>query len=367
MRTSFLFLAAIVIAFIFTHCTKTVDPIIIEVPMITTSISGTVVDESNRPIAQATISAYGQTVMTDAQGLFTIQSVRVPEDRCTVAVRRQGYMGMKRGASPIANGTTVVRMMLLRDTVTATLSSVQGGTVTTDVGATVQFQQQGFRTNNGASYTGEVRVMARYLDPRREQYFDVFPGDLNGTRTDGSSSGMISYGVMVVEMRTPQGDTLNVQSDRPATISIPIDPEVVATAPETLPLWSMDETTGLWREEAVAQKIGNRYVGQVRHFSSWNYDYPAIFGYAQGQVALRGDLIRNARVYAGERLNVQGNVIASNTAFTDSQGNFRMNVASNRTLYIQVEIAPNVRSAPITVSALRGQESRNLGRVNITN
>ncbi len=367
MRTSLFIFVAILAFFTFTHCTTTVEPIVTEVQWITTSLSGTVIDESNRPLAQATVTAYGQTVLTDAQGVFTIQSVRVPEDRCTVSVRRSGYVGMTRGASPIANGSTMVRMMLLRDTLTAVLSSAQGGIVTTDVGATVQFQQEGFRTNDGKPYNGEVRVMARFLDPRREQYFDVFPGDLNGTRTDGSPSGMISYGVMLVEMRSPQGDTLNVRSDRPSTISIPIATDDVATAPETLPLWSMDEATGLWREESVARKVGNRYIGQVQHFSFWNYDRPSYFGYAQGQVTIQGDFMRNARVYAGERLDTRGNVIPFNTAYTDQRGQFRMNIASNRIIYVQVDITPNLRSKVIEIPPVSAQQTRNLGVVNVTN
>jgi hypothetical protein len=37
-------------------------------------------------------------------------------------------------------------------------------------------------------------------------------------------------------------------------------------------LWHFDETAGYWKEDGVAAKVGNNYVGTVSHFSWWNCD-----------------------------------------------------------------------------------------------
>src|SRR5205814_609485 len=41
--------------------------------------------------------------------------------------------------------------------------------------------------------------------------------------------------------------------------------------------WYFDETSGLWKEQGTATKMGANYVGDVSHFSFWNCDYASSF------------------------------------------------------------------------------------------
>jgi hypothetical protein len=53
-----------------------------------------------------------------------------------------------------------------------------------------------------------------------------------------------------------------------------VDNTQIAIAPESIPLWFFDENVGYWKEQGEAVKIGNRYIGEVTHFTWWNCDLP---------------------------------------------------------------------------------------------
>jgi hypothetical protein len=46
------------------------------------------------------------------------------------------------------------------------------------------------------------------------------------------------------------------------------------TAPDTIKLWYFDEEVGYWKEDGEAVKVGNKYIGEVTHFTWWNCDVP---------------------------------------------------------------------------------------------
>src|SRR6185369_10716949 len=55
-----------------------------------------------------------------------------------------------------------------------------------------------------------------------------------------------------------------------ATITLPIPAALLNKAPASIPLWYFDNTSGLWKQEGIAAKQGNNYVGVVSHFSFWS-------------------------------------------------------------------------------------------------
>ena len=68
--------------------TESVPP---DTESVTTTISGTVLDESNAPIVGAEIKSAGQTAVTNASGGFTLSSIKVPKSRFVVNVAKSGY------------------------------------------------------------------------------------------------------------------------------------------------------------------------------------------------------------------------------------------------------------------------------------
>ena len=69
-----------------------------------------------------------------------------------------------------------------------------------------------------------------------------------------------------------------------ADIVMPVPSEILNSAPATIPLWHFDEDLGSWVEEGQATLVNGEYVGQVSHFSFWNYDVPSNFIHLSGSI-----------------------------------------------------------------------------------
>lgn len=55
-------------------------------------------------------------------------------------------------------------------------------------------------------------------------------------------------------------------------VTMPIESAMQPKAPATVPFWRYDEDAGLWIPLGNLTRSGNRYLGQVNHFSAFNAD-----------------------------------------------------------------------------------------------
>ena len=101
------------------------------------------------------------------------------------------------------------------------------------------------------------------------------PGMLLAQNIQNEARMLETLGMLAVELRGDNGEKLNLLEGTTATISVPLDPETLAIAPNEIPLWYFDEDNGYWIEEGSATLQGTKYVGTVSHFSFWNCDIPA--------------------------------------------------------------------------------------------
>jgi len=123
----------------------------------------------------------------------------------------------------------------------------------------------------GEAYTGTVFVAAQYLDPTSNNVFDQMPGNLQGINTENEEGALMTLGMTAVELQGAAGEKLNIAEGQTATVSVPA-PAGVDNLPTEVPLWSFDETIGLWVEEGLAILENGVYTGEVSHFSFWNWD-----------------------------------------------------------------------------------------------
>jgi hypothetical protein len=81
-----------------------------------------------------------------------------------------------------------------------------------------------------------------------------------------------SFGAFHILPRDANGQPLTMAAGKQASVSLPIQPGQLGVAPATIPLFHYDESSGNWLEDGTLTRSGNRYVGQITHFSVFNAD-----------------------------------------------------------------------------------------------
>jgi len=232
---------------------------------------GEVTDASGQPIAQVTITGGGQTVQSDNEGRFRIAQGSFNGLNAAIRFERTGYFTLVKTMVLEAGRTGILRVRLLPET-SAGIVTNAGGSVSLGNGAlTISFPDNAFVTANGSAYTGNVQVQACYLAAGSPALPYVMPGNLSGLDTQGIRR-LQTFGMTGVVLRDPAGAPLQLAPGKKAVLSVAIAANQTFQ-PATMPLWHFDEQRAIWVREGTANKVGNRYTGEVSHFSFWNFDY----------------------------------------------------------------------------------------------
>jgi hypothetical protein len=239
---------------------------------ITSNLTGLVVDENNNPISGAGIKVNLETTATNSNGNFSFPQIVLDKHKSFVTATSPGFFPGYRVFSASAKGGNFVKIQLLKRPLAVTVNANTGGTVTVG-GASIVFSANSFvNPSTGLTHTGTVNVYAKVIDPSQNSITTTLPGALIGLDSTNKNVVLQSYGMLAVEIVTTTGQKLNLADNKQATINYPIPSAYLAVAPATIPLWYVDETTGIWKQEGRATKAGNQYVGTVKHFSFWNWD-----------------------------------------------------------------------------------------------
>ena len=250
-------------------CTK--NDVTPDGPNVTVTFAGQVLDENNQPLAGADVHVGIASAVTDANGVFRLQPVQQPARNAILSVHRQDYFDFSRAYVVGNNALQTVRIQLLKKQLVHSFMTAQS--TTAQVGAVqIRFPANSVGLAGGGEYSGIVSVYARYLDPSDPDLRLRMPGDLRGISTGGAEQTLATFGMIGVELSTPGGTPLQIAAGKEVEITLPIPAGKSAVAPAEIPLWHYDVESARWIEEGTAQKVGNQYVGKVKHFSFWNCD-----------------------------------------------------------------------------------------------
>jgi len=138
-----------------------------------------------------------------------------------------------------------------------------------------------------------------------------------------------------VELYSSAGDVLHIAAGKQAEISMPVPSSLSGSAPAGIPLWYYDLEQARWVEEGSAQRVGNKYVGKVSHFSFWNCDYPNNLIKISGNV-----FIQNNTVPASGALIAIDDPQTGITGFgyVNSDGSFSGYIPQNTPLTISISV-----------------------------
>ncbi|RYY41076.1 MAG: carboxypeptidase regulatory-like domain-containing protein [Chitinophagaceae bacterium] len=241
---------------------------------ITATLQGNVLDENGSPATGVTVKVGSQTASTDSRGYFRITGAALDKHQTLVTAAKSGYFKAYRSFAA-TSGANQVTIKLIKRTITGTVDGAAGGDATLANGSKVSLPANGVvDAATGAAYTGAVKVFAAYIDPSAQDIGQTIPGSLLANDKDGRRVVLNSFGMLAVELEGASGQKLQIKSGQNAVLTTAIPTAAQASAPATIPMWYVDEATGIWKEEGSATKVGNTYVGNVPHFSFWNCDQP---------------------------------------------------------------------------------------------
>ena len=297
-------------------------------------ISGFVTDGNDAAVKDASVQVGTSTVLTDKYGYFEVRNVRVVQNAAMITIIKPGFFKGVKTYIAAANKAAFFRIKLIPKIVSGTFTGSTGGTVTVTGGLLISFPANGIvNANTNAAYSGTVNVTAYKIDPTSADLSRIMPGDLRGLNSDSQLQLLTSYGMAAVELTGAGGELLQIATGKKATMTMPIPSSIIATAPTTIPLWYFNETNGLWKQEGSANKLGNNYIGDVSHFSFWNYDVPA--NYVQFNCTVvngAGQPVQNAYV----KISLVSNPNNAGYGYTDSSGYVNGAVPNNSQLKLEV-------------------------------
>lgn len=241
---------------------------------ITASVIGIVYDLQNNPVEDVLVSVGAVSAITDKNGVYSFRDVIMNKAGTLISARKDGYFKNVKLSNPSETAISTVNFQLLEKIEIGTFSAAQGGQFATNGNGRVSVPPNAIMSSAGTAYTGQVIMSAYWLDPSSINIGDQMPGDLRGFALDNETVQLATYGMMAVELESPAGEELNLLPGSSATLTFPVPTILQSDAPSEIPTWSMNEATGYWEEEGVAEKIGGNYVAEVTHFSFWNCDAP---------------------------------------------------------------------------------------------
>jgi hypothetical protein len=340
MRSSYRVLLLAITALLFYQCQKEISytnnsggsgQVVAPNPL-TANLQGNISDENDQPAANVTIKVGSQTVVTDSKGYFRINNASLDKNAALVRAEKTGYHTAFRSFSA-TSGTNQVAIKLVKKNLAGTIEATSGGEISISNGTKISLPANGItKASDNSNYTGTVQVFASYIDPTAADISSSVPGSFMADDKEGIRVFLNSYGMMAVELESPTGEKLQIKSGNAATLTSPIPSSVQSTAPATIALWYVDETTGLWKEEGTATKQGSNYVGTVTHFSFWNCDIsvPAVT-LSVTLTTSKGQPLVNTRV------DIKADKYGATSGYTDSLGQVKGLVPANAILTLSVK------------------------------
>ena len=234
------------------------------------SVQGVITDLNNVPVSNATVTGGTATATTDASGKFTLRNVQFTSNAVVVIVVKNGFFEGAKKLSSSSHTVSNVKIQLIPKSVSGTIAASSGGSIAIAGGGSINFTPGFVTASNGNAYTGDVSVSARYLDPTDANFSSYMPGNINAVSVNNQPGTLQSVGVVAVEMNDVAGNKLQLANGKTATVTIPIPSSLTGISSSLMPLWYFDVADGVWKQEGVATRQGNDYVGYVHHFTPWN-------------------------------------------------------------------------------------------------
>lgn len=319
---------------------------------VTIPVTGTIVDENGNPMSDVIVKAGSLSTTTDYSGTFYISTASFSTGRFMISFEKSGYFTLYRSGIPQAGKPINLSIGMISESSSTyatqkTFSSTQTDSVELPNGSVVVFPANAFITETGSAYSGNVTVKACYFNPTWDNYaMYVFGGDLYAKDLNNNDVMLNPFMGLDVVLQDQSGNKLQLDTVNhvKATVKMQIPPSLVADAPSNIQIWEYASSQGVKREKGDASKVGDKYMGQVAHFSYWSCERPhtgkaTVWGYIRKIV--NGDSLG----ISGVKVRVGRQIIV-----TDQDGKYEAKVPDNLNNIVVVPVFGSTAFNPQTIS-----------------
>jgi len=294
------------------------------------TLTGMVIDDDLQAIVGATVELNGETTLSDDDGIFRFEEISARSTGSLVHIKKSGFFDGYKFTHFHPSNNSILKVGLVQKEVLTTSSSKEE--IIVDVnGAELHLPANIAVLEDGTLYEGQVNILAHWYDPQDADIIESMPGDLRGIDASGTPVQLTTYGMMAVELRGDSGEELNLKPGMTARLSFPLPSSSVGS--DQIPMWYLDEETGIWHEEGMALKQGSAMIAEVSHFSFWNVDQPFDFVQLSGRIVTGTDLIP---VKGMEIVITDNSSMISGYGYTDNDGIFSGAVPAGNDLSMDV-------------------------------
>lgn len=323
-------------------------------------LSGKVIDENNAAVIGATVRAGGNIATTDNRGLFSFINIQMDKFASMVTVEKPGYFKGIRTFSASNNSTNFVKLKLITKTLTGNIDATSGGSVNLPDNSRITINASSVVVKaTSQPYSGSIKVFAAVIDPTANDIAEIMPGSFQANDANNNRVLLVSYGMLAVELEGSSGEQLQIAAGKTAKLRFTIPASLRSSASATIPLWSIDETSGLWKQEGSATKTSDYYEGDVSHFSFWNCDINIPTVYLELTVVTSEGPLPFTRVKI-TRVNSGG----SSSGYTSSTGHVGGLVPKNEPLLLEIMNTCNQVVHTQNIAALNS--NKDLGTITVS-
>jgi hypothetical protein len=299
----------------------------------TTGVSGIVTDTDGSALSGVKVALGDATATTNSSGEFEVDA----EDGEQLIIRfnKAGYISTQKRVD-IRKGVAASISAIMKEEADAlSLDASEGGTVFGLRGAELTAAAGVFVDADGNAVDGDVDVHLTPFDPSDAAELAAVP-NLSATTDSGEQAELESFGLLDVTVRQDD-DVLQVKDGETVVIRIPAPLGGSATPPDTIPMWSFDEESGVWKEEGEATYLPGEgvYEGEIEHMSLWNADQ------VMETTCIRGTVVdRNGKAVAGAYVTSQGvDYSGMSDAVSDADGEFCLPVRKSSSISVTVYLS----------------------------
>ncbi|MEK6959465.1 MAG: hypothetical protein AABW59_05485, partial [archaeon] len=237
-------------------------------------VSGNAVTTDFMPIEGVEVTVSDLNVITDEYGHYSFALDAA--DQQIISFSKKGFVPTHKLLDTPYNGVFAVDALMFEEEAFQKVDDSKDINVEMS-GAGLATGPDSFIVKSDGAKPSSVNISITPFDPTDEIQIKAFPGEFSGTRLDGTTTGLETFGFAKLQVKDDEGNKLDLAPGKTADLKIPIADSEKDSSPDTIPLWYFDENQGTWIERGAATKICTDsecyYEGKIDTVASyWNCD-----------------------------------------------------------------------------------------------